>query len=180
MPKDNDQDKLQAHAEDFIATHQASYSEAIQQCYNVRDTTTTEAWTERYAENVKRHKSMIVILADEVIRSARDIKIAGVNEDAEKEMSKAIKDIKDERIRHEAWIARAVEPYRASVDKAKTIIQTCLQAAREYEDKQPLMLRGLFDKVRDIVDQWPTAKWDSDRGVVDIDEPKQQTDRASA
>lgn len=159
------------HAEIFIAEYQQKFSIAIDAARAAAQTTGTAAWRENYLTQRKIHRDMIAASIKAIGAEVESVTSGDTTEDAEKGIKDAVKAMADERIRFEAWKARAVRPYKIAAENADDLRSKTVREARRSEGENPLIDRGLGEAVAKLVARWPTVAWDDEAGVVTVNEP---------
>lgn len=159
---------IEDKAEHFVAEYQSAYAEALTEARQAADTTKTIAWRNLFASASSQHRQDIEELANSIIASAKAILDFDSNEKKEKDLSDAVKEIKEERKRHEAFYRRTAEPLAKTAAKCKEILATADREAKRREDGAPLYDEGFRAAVKRLTDKWPRADWDETTGVIAI------------
>ncbi len=157
-------------AEKFIAIHQQKYSELMDQCRQAGETTATPGWQAIYASRMSDHRGIVKRAAENIIANANYIKSFDSSEDSEKFIRDLVKNIAEERTRHEAWYSRSVSPFKEPVEAAARVIENLLREVTDAERAATLTARGLAAEVQKLVETWPTATWNEKVGVVEVNE----------
>ncbi len=156
----------------FIAEFQHDYSEAIATAREAAQTTSTPAWQGNYRANIDAHRKAIKQSIESIESTCDSIEASDTYEAAEKDISKAVKQLADERVRFGAWRSRAVQPYESSANKCHEIISAAQRRAADDERSNPLLNIDLVLGVHRRLESWPRAEWNDDDGIVSIVEFK--------
>lgn len=128
-------------AELWIAEWQQKYSVAIENAREAKRTTETPGWTANYQANMKHHRMVVAAQCASITVDAKSIVESGTTEEREKSVKDAIKELADERIRHQAWLSRAVSNYRVAAENCGLMKDSIRSAARAEEERAPLVNR---------------------------------------
>lgn len=154
----------------FIAPYQQQYSESIHAAREAAQTTATLAWQSNYRRNLDEHRKNVKHDTGEISNLCAVIGANDTYEEAEKDISKAVKRLADERVRFGAWRQRAVQPYESTVSNCECVLHSVMRAASDEERDNPLLHHGLVAKVQERIAPWPRASWDEEAGCVTIAE----------
>lgn len=153
-------------AEVFVAEAQEKYSDAIAAARLSSETTATEAWKRVYRDQMTAHRKAINDAINDVTAGVDSIQGGDSTETVEKLIKDGVKAIAEERIRHTAWMNRAIAPHKSSVTACDEIRTSIITKALRAEEESPLVNSGLAADVRKVVDGWPKPSWNDGDGCV--------------
>jgi len=159
-------DKLAEKVETHIETFRELFGEALLAAIDAAETTATAAWQDRYRLVKKEHREAEKQSISAINHATDQVDQHGSDEESEKQIAAAVKELKEERIRYAAWWNRAVEPYAAAAFRPMDIRRDCLREAAQHEEASPLIHAGLRAAVQSELDTWDSVRWDSDEGCV--------------
>lgn len=133
------------------------------------ETTRTLHWMANYQSQRKLHADAEARSVGDISSALESIKLSGTNEDLEKRIKDAVKDLAEERERYTAWYYGSIENCRRAADELTQHRDKVLQEARKRERENPLIERDFGIQVAAIVREdahWATATWDEETGQV--------------
>lgn len=176
----NNKQTLEERAEIFLAEWQSKYSNAIAEARAAAETTSTAAWQENYLKEMTDHRKVVRDNALVAISTLKAIADTDTCEAHEKDVKEAIKTMCEERIRHDAWVARCVLPYARTANRCQELLNS-IETTVDVEEKNTALLnRGLSNAVMKMVQQWPRARWIEKTGQVVIDNEEANAAKKSA
>lgn len=180
MARKRPDESMNERAEKFVADAQVEYTDALAEVRAAAEMTATPAWQATYQHQREAHRKLIATHAKSIISTCEAVSDHDSNETDEKAVRDQLKSIIEERIRFEAWTARAVFPISSRVNRCEEIVNKLKLSARRTEDEEMLVSHGLHSAVCDILATWPTANWDEKTGIVSVIEPESQANSATA
>jgi hypothetical protein len=163
---------IEVQAERCIAEYQQKYSIDLERARQGAITTATAGWAANYAAQTGGHASFIRAALKDIVDVCEQVKTFGESADFEDAIKKAVKRLTEEREGHAAWLNRAVQPYKSPVDACDILRQQAVNAAKDEEQRAPLISRGLVSAVEMLVAEWPVPTWNDETGAVTIMEIK--------
>jgi hypothetical protein len=158
-----------SRAEVFVAKMQQQYTNELDAARMAEKTTQTDGWRNAYADQLKTHRATCDELAKRLAAIAQDVRNLGSSEDVEKALGEIKTALKDERIRHEAWYARAVAQFAEPAKECSRIRADILANAQAHERQNTLTANGLSSEVASLIEKWPRPVWKDQEGVMVIE-----------
>jgi hypothetical protein len=174
------QQDIGEYLERFIGDYRERYYECVRNAQAAAETTATYAWQATFAREMCDHGDAIMQAVAGIRAACDELERLGVDEEREKEIKQAVKALSDERARHQAWLDRAVRPYRDPFDTAAGILVDVQASAEREEREKGLLCRGLGEAVRDVLALWPRIAWNPKTGVILVSDPEAGEAKATA
>lgn len=162
---------MQERAEKFVAERREKYDVVLAAAKEAAETTQTHAWGENYRQQRDQHKRRIREEAYVIESAGKYIGDRDTDETQEKKIKDAIKALIEERINHEAWLARTVNPFSSAVDVCIDLLEATQRESQRIDEGNPLLYAGYAAAVSALVAKWPQPIWHEETGIAEIAQP---------
>jgi hypothetical protein len=153
-------------AQEFVQPLLTRIYEMQEQIERFLKMTGTDAWAEQYhaahqlLNETNEHQSKIIRAnLEHIVRHRSD-------QETEKNIKDALKQIIEMREGYEGWVHRAIMPMCKTVAKYTELLNNISADANKQERENSLLDRGLGGEVGAIVNSWPRYEFDDETGRI--------------
>lgn len=169
MSAERNPDRLPDNAQrDLIQRFNEEYSTAMLDVEVSARHTETEGWQNLYANQRKLERERRRKLADDLRNISDRLELRQLVDEEIKEIADIKKAIGEDNDSNADFDSSTVDPVRRPVDHCNDIVNQALNAAKSDEERTPLINVGLEHMMKLAVAKFPTARWQQDRGIVEI------------
>lgn len=157
---------------DVVERFRDEYGQVLVEAETSATHTATEGWHRLYVGQRKNERDRRRKLAESLKSLADRMESVGLCEEEEKELAQIKKGSSDLRDAIAAFEMQTIEPVRAPVEMCRKLVTEAREAARNEEERAPLVNVGLEEVMVEAITHIHKVSWDAELGRVIITDPQ--------